>query len=177
MHRGLGASGAVMAAMIVYAFHFPYQKIYVYLVLPLPMWLAAVLYVAVDVFGVFGIGVRGIGYLAHLGGAIFGAAYYLTGFRFYHYLPDIARRERVPARRATPRLRVLPAEPPNEDETPEAVGAAVDAPSRPPARDEHFEAKVDAVLEKVSKYGQESLTAEERELLFQASERYKKRRK
>jgi hypothetical protein len=32
-------------------------------------------------------------------------------------------------------------------------------------------------LEKVSKYGQESLTPEERELLFRASEIYKKRRK
>ena len=36
---------------------------------------------------------------------------------------------------------------------------------------------MDAVLAKVSKFGQESLTPEEREILFKASELYKKKRK
>ena len=55
---------------------------------------------------------------------------------------------------------------------------AVEIPARPAnAPDEQLEAKIDAVLEKVSKYGQESLTPEEREILFRASELYKKRRK
>jgi hypothetical protein len=36
---------------------------------------------------------------------------------------------------------------------------------------------LDAVLEKVSKYGKESLSPEEREILVRASELYKKRRK
>ena len=76
-----------------------------------------------------------------------------------------------------PRLRVLPAVPEGEEDSEDPVGAAVEAPSQPAARDEHFEAKVDAVLEKVSKHGQDTLTPEERALLFQASERYKKRRK
>ncbi len=40
-----------------------------------------------------------------------------------------------------------------------------------------LDAKVDQVLAKVSKHGQESLTPEEREILFKASELYKKRRK
>jgi hypothetical protein len=68
--------------------------------------------------------------------------------------------------------------PAENDDTPEPVGAAVESPPRPrEATDENLEAKVDAVLEKVSKFGQESLTAEEREILFKASELYKKRRK
>ena len=177
LRHGVGASGAVMAAMILFAFHFPYQKIYVYFVLPLPMWLCAILYVAINVLGVIGVGDKGIGYLAHLGGAAFGCAYYLTGWRISPLIPEFARHEHVPARRATPRLRVLPAEPEADLDTDEPVGAAVDAPDRPPTRDEHFEARVDAVLEKVSKHGQDSLSPEERALLFQASERYKNRRK
>ena len=36
---------------------------------------------------------------------------------------------------------------------------------------------VDRVLEKVSRYGQESLTPEERDILFRAGEHYKKRRR
>jgi hypothetical protein len=73
---------------------------------------------------------------------------------------------------------VVPPPEPEEPETPEPVGAAVENQPRPKeAADENLEAKVDQVLAKVSKYGQESLTPEEREILFKASELYKKRRK
>ena len=51
------------------------------------------------------------------------------------------------------------------------------APRSSEAPDEQLEAKLDAVLEKVSKHGQGSLTPEEREILFRASELFKKRRK
>ena len=42
--------------------------------------------------------------------------------------------------------------------------------------DEQLEAKVDAVLEKVARSGQASLTEHEREILLRASELYKRRR-
>jgi membrane associated rhomboid family serine protease len=175
-HRGLGASGAVTAVLVVCAFHYPNLTVRLWFILPMRLWLLVALYVGLDILGVFGAGREGIGYLAHLGGALFGFLYYKTGWRVSWLLPG---RSSEPVKRAVPRLRVVPAEsdsPPEERDEP--VGAAVEAPKRPAgAADEQFEARVDAVLEKVSKYGQESLTAEERELLFQASERYKKRRK
>ena len=68
---------------------------------------------------------------------------------------------------------------PIEDDTPEPVGAAVESRAatrrRPPTSNSR--PRSIAVLEKVSKHGQESLTPEEREILFKASELYKKRRK
>jgi hypothetical protein len=54
------------------------------------------------------------------------------------------------------------------------TAAASSAPA--PESDEHLEAKVDALLEKVGRTGQASLTASEREFLQKASEVYKKRR-
>jgi hypothetical protein len=45
------------------------------------------------------------------------------------------------------------------------------------AVDEHLEAKLDQVLEKVARSGKESLTEDEREVLLKASEIYKKRRR
>ena len=42
--------------------------------------------------------------------------------------------------------------------------------------DEHLEAKLDQVLEKVARHGQDSLTESERQILFRASEVYKRRR-
>jgi membrane associated rhomboid family serine protease len=176
---GIGASGAVTAAFVVYAFNFPRQTVLLFFVLPMPMWVALILYIAIDTMGAMGIGRPGIGYIVHLGGALFGTVYYQTGFRFGRMF---TRKPRTAGQRARPQLRVVPVE--REDDTPTPVGAAVESQPRPkeagepkePA-DEQFEARVDAVLEKVSKYGQESLTPEEREILFKASELYKKRRK
>ncbi len=173
--RAIGASGAVMGLLVVYAFHWPHQRVLFFFVLPMPVWLLAVLYVGLDLMGAFQAEVikgkpAAIDYFAHLGGAFFGFLYYQTGFEFRRLF---ARRPR-----ARPKLRVVP--PPVDEETRERepVGAQVQAAPRPSeAADEQLEAKLDAVLEKVSKHGQESLTSEEREILFRASELYKKRRK
>lgn len=169
--RAVGASGAVMAVLIVYAFHFPHQKVLLFFVIPMPVWLFALLLAGADLLGAFGArpGVN-IGFVVHLAGALFGLLYYQTGWRFTRLFA------RKPGARVRPRLRVVV---PSADEEREPVGAPVEAaPPRPAeAADEQFEAKVDAVLAKVSKYGQESLTPEEREILFRASELYKKKRK
>jgi len=171
----LGASGAISALVVIFAFHFPREQILVFGILPMPMWVAAALFVGLDALGAVGVGRKGIGYVAHLSGALFGLLYYQTGFRFGDLF---GRRGRPTGARARPQLRVVPAEP--DAPTPEPVGAAVENPPRPAesgAVDEQLEARLDQVLAKVSKYGQESLTPEEREILFKASELYKRRRK
>jgi membrane associated rhomboid family serine protease len=173
--RALGASGAVSAVFILFACHYPHAQVRLWFLLPMPAWLLALLYVALAAF--FGMDDAqnarggGVGHLAHLGGAFFGFLYFQSGLRFTALLPR--RRE---AARVRPRLRVHA--PPVEPEEAEPVGATVEAPEKPAkASDEQLEAKLDAVLEKVAKHGQESLTPEEREILFKASELYKKRRK
>lgn len=166
----IGASGAVMATLVLFAFHFPWQRVHVWFIFPMPVWAVALLYVILDGLGAAGVGRGGIGYIAHLGGALFGALYFQTGIRFTHLF---ARSPRV-ARRMRPKLRVIP--PPVQEEIREPVGAAVESAPRPKEARDDLEAKVDAVLAKVSKHGQESLTPEEREILFKASELYKKRR-
>lgn len=172
----LGASGAVSALVVIFAFHYPREQILVFFVLPMPMWVAAALFVSLDALGALGVGRPGIGYIVHLAGALFGFLYYQTGFRFGDLL---SRRDRSSRPRARPQLRVLSVDP--DEETPEPVGAAVESPPRPKESgepvDEQLEARLDQVLAKVSKYGQESLTPEEREILFKASELYKRRRK
>jgi hypothetical protein len=45
-----------------------------------------------------------------------------------------------------------------------------------PAEDEQLEAKMDAILEKISRAGKESLTESERQVLLRASEVFKRRR-
>lgn len=166
----VGASGAVTAVLVVFACYFPRQRLLLFFVIPVPAWGVVVLFVAFDVIGAFGGGDGKVAYIVHIGGALFGLVYYQSGWQFSRLF---ARPPRVWAR---PKLRI--AAPPPEEQTPEPVGAPVEAPLKPAAAaDEQLEAKLDAVLEKVSKHGQESLTADEREILFRASELYKKRRK
>jgi hypothetical protein len=106
----------------------------------------------------------------HLAGAAFGFLYYKFQWRMMGVWEEIRSWFGTARRfRPRPRLRVYREE---EPATPVAL------PSGGPARevDEHLEAQVDAVLEKVSRHGQASLTDHEREILFRASEVYKKKR-
>jgi hypothetical protein len=168
--RAVGASGAVTAALVLFACHYPRQQVLLFFIIPMPVWLLVVLYIALDAMGALGAGDQRVAYAVHLFGALFGFLYFRSGRRLTDLWPGWPSR----GRRARPRLRVVPPEP----ESAEPVGAAVEAPPRAAeSNDELFEAKVDQVLEKVSKHGQESLTPEEREILFRASELYKKKRK
>jgi membrane associated rhomboid family serine protease len=167
--QALGASGAVTAVLVLYACHDPFHPVAFFMIISMPLWLLVVIYVGMDLMGSLGMGHRGIGYVAHLGGAAFGFTYYRSGLRFHQLVPGWPR-----SRRATPNLRVVHPEEGGYDE-PEPVPAAYEPP--PLTSDEPFESKVDRVLEKVSRHGQESLSPEEREILFRAGEVYKRRRK
>jgi membrane associated rhomboid family serine protease len=166
----LGASGAITAVLIVYAFHYPSRIIYIWL-LPIPIWLFVAFCVFKDLFGLVGTlqGVSaGTAFAGHLGGAAFGFAYFKQNWRVSNWLPDLSSWRRNQVRRRS-KLRVY-----REDEpmrTPVAVAA-------PPTFDvdEQLEAKLDAVLQKVSQSGRDSLTDSERQILVRASEIYKKRR-
>jgi membrane associated rhomboid family serine protease len=162
--QALGASGAVMAVLVLFALHFPSRTIRVFFLIPVPAWLCVIIMVGIDSYGWLTGNNGGVAVAAHLGGAAFGFLYH----RFQYRLTGLLAGLRLGRRRS--RLRVYPDDEPT---TPVAVAA----PPPPSADvDEHFEAKVDAVLEKVSRYGQDSLTDSEKEILFRASEMYKKRR-
>jgi membrane associated rhomboid family serine protease len=162
----LGASGAVTAAMVLYALHFPHKVILLFFVLPVPIWLFVGFQVIQDAFIFLGQRETGTAVTVHLAGAAFGFLYYKTQWRLTSLLPSI-RDWRAQQRR--PKLRVLRP----EDDLPEALAVGA-PPTLPP--DEQLEAKVDAVLAKVARSGQASLTDSERQILLRASELYKRRR-
>jgi membrane associated rhomboid family serine protease len=168
LHSALGASGAVNAVLILYACHFPTRIIRLFFLIPVPVWLVAVIWVALDVFGLIGpSGNDGVAHGAHLGGAAFAFLYYKCQWRLLSLWSWV--RSRKPSR---PRLRVYrEEEPPSRPRAP--VGVAT--PAKPDV-DEHLEAKLDQVLEKVARFGQDSLTESERQILFRASEVYKRKR-
>lgn len=162
----LGASGAITAVLVLFAFHNPQRVIYIWFVLPIPIWLLVVLQVALDSFVFLGNFRTETAVTCHLGGALFGFLYYKRQWRLLDLWSSF--RDLRP-RRARPRLRIYREE---SDTQPVPVSA-------PPDRadiDEQLEAKLDVVLEKVARTGQNSLTEGERDILLRASEVYKKRR-
>ncbi|NUP96242.1 MAG: rhomboid family intramembrane serine protease [Planctomycetaceae bacterium] len=66
----VGASGAILMLLIIVATLYPSRPI-VLLFVPMPIWLAAVIFVGLDLFGLIRGGV-GTAYLVHLGGAALG---------------------------------------------------------------------------------------------------------
>jgi len=74
----LGASGAIMAILGVLTVLNPGLKVYLYFVLPIPIWLLAIGYALLSVFGVFGSVTSAgdnIAHLAHLTGLGLGLLY------------------------------------------------------------------------------------------------------
>lgn len=156
----VGASGAVMAVMAVFIWYFPRQTVYIYGILPVPAWALGVLFVVIDLQGA---GWRGgnVAHVAHLAGGAFGLLYAWRGWNLggLSSLPAEWRRRQ---RRQSMRV-VRP-----DDE--------LDMPrQRQRADDDALQAEVDRILEKISRSGEASLTAKERETLVRASERFKQR--
>jgi membrane associated rhomboid family serine protease len=166
-----GASGAVTAVMVLGVFHFPHRQVYLMFVWPAPMWVLLPLQLIPDLYN-FLIAVRDqepppnrVAVTVHLAGALFAYVYFKRSWRLLDLWASVRSWKRE---RSRPRLRVYHEEAAVTPEPPRAA-PLLDF-------DEQMEAKVDAVLEKVARTGQDSLTENERQILLRASEVYKRRR-
>lgn len=67
----IGASGAIMGVLIAFAMYWPHERVYIWGVLPVQMWMMVTGYVLFDLFG-FG---ANVAHFAHLGGLAGGFLY------------------------------------------------------------------------------------------------------
>lgn len=151
---GIGASGAVMAIVVVTALLFPQRTILLMFVIPVPLWLLACIKLLGDVSGLAS-GGSGIAHAAHLGGAAAGLAFKLLDLRLF--ASPGQEEARAPLRRLIAGLRPSPRAP---------------QPPRPRV-DADTALQVDELLRKIHRDGIDSLSAEEREFLEGASARYR----
>ncbi len=164
-NSALGASGAITAVMVLFALHYPNRQILLMMFIPVPIWLFVLFQVGQDTFTFLNRTLTYTAVTCHLGGALFGVMYYRSGVRLLSLWPDW----RMPRVRSRPKLRVYR----EEEEKAQPVSVAA-----PPSSgvDEHLEAQLDKVLEKVGRTGKESLTEQERAILLRAAEVYKRRK-
>lgn len=147
----LGASGGIAGLVALFALNYPHRQVLLFFVIPMPMWVAAVLGLLWDVKGAIG-RTGDVAFTAHLGGALFGLMYYQFRWTLSRFIPAGAAWPKT-----KPRLRVhTPGDEVEEDELGE---------------------KVDAILKKIQEQGQDSLTWNERRLLEKASRKAREKLK
>jgi membrane associated rhomboid family serine protease len=157
----VGASGAVYAVLVAFAMMFPDRYIFIYFLLPIKAKYLIILLIA---FGIFSVGAESaVANLAHLGGAAAGFVYVIYLSRHYPFQGAV---ERLGWWMNSRRRRQ------KEEPYHEVVDAKVfDINERPKTEQELNQMKIDEILDKISRGGYQSLTEEEKKILFEASKK------
>lgn len=150
-----GASGGVAAIVVVFVLNFPHQKLYIIpFPFAVPAWIIGLLLVGGDLLGALG-GAHGsnVAYIAHLAGAAIGLLYHQSRIRLEEYLPsgNWFTNWKLPKLRR-PRLKI-----------------------HQPPRSPDLDRRADAILEKVHRYGADSISDEERKILDEYSRRMRQK--
>lgn len=156
----LGASGAVTAVIVAAATLVPNYQIYLYGLIRMRLvWLAVIL-VAMDV-AFFPNGNSG-GRLAHLGGALFGFLYiqYIRGSIGFDL--SFLNRIRNPFK---PRMTIIDERKIRNERKGKKSKPGRKSDSKRPNQDE-----IDSILDKINQSGYSSLSKDEKDILFKASE-------
>lgn len=149
----VGASGGVVAVVMLFIVNFPRQTILLFFVLPVPAWLLGVILVVMNLLGSAGYQDPNVAYGVHLVGVGFAAAYY-----YFHW--NLGRlTERISLDRLG-RGRNLHIHRPDDD-----------------GPDDKLNVEVDRILQKIHEHGEASLSRKERRTLETASRRYQKNRR
>ena len=172
-HGAIGASGAVMAVVCVFAMWNPHHTIRMYFLFPIQIRYLLLFYVIFDLHPVLlalsgTVTHTGVAHAAHLGGLLFGYLYYKNNWRLLPYWNRVSqiaggagsKRSRI----KKSNLRVY-----DEDAEPEPKKERVEKTKA----DLRFDDQLDDVLKKITESGQESLTEREKKILMLGSQRYR----
>lgn len=163
----VGASGAVYGVLLAFGMMFPERPIYIYFLLPIKAKYFVIMYMALEIFSVGSM--DGIAHFAHLGGALVGFVYLIAdGYRFgsssahphssgegfFTSISNIGRRKQ------------------EQQDYGEVTDAKVyDLFEKQNDAKKHHQQQIDDILDKISRDGYQSLSEEEKKILFEASKK------
>ena len=164
----IGASGAVYAVILAFGMTFPNERIFIF---PIPLPIKAkyfvMFYVAIEFFSALGTSGDGVAHTAHLGGMLFG----FLMIRYWNNHPtatfDRSRGEQFfeSLKRSFDERRQHGGQRQNPNMRAER-GGSKEADMEYNARKKANQEEIDAVLDKIRKSGYDSLTKEEKQILF-----------
>ena len=166
----VGASGAIYGVLLAFGLMYPDRPIFVYFLLPIRARYFVIFYIVVELYaGVTG-SADGIAHFAHLGGAAAGLIFLLFDWdtiplRKWWYewkagatrpprLGNTAYRDRYKTRGEISEARYYDVQGRDEDDD-----------------DEVSQERIDEILDKISKHGYQSLSEDEKRILFEASKK------
>jgi membrane associated rhomboid family serine protease len=179
----IGASGSVYGILVAFGYLFPNRNIYIYFLLPIKAKYLVVLYMILELFSVASSSGSGIAHVAHLGGAVVGILYLIltkskSGFKFFQDSSAGQSKftsffsssgDRIKTKRKPTFGKIF-----SEKDVADAEYTDVEEHDYKKEIEDHekeAQEKIDAILDKLSASGYQSLTVEEKRILFQESKK------
>ncbi|HMS34013.1 MAG TPA: rhomboid family intramembrane serine protease [Ignavibacteria bacterium] len=177
----VGASGAIYGILVAFGYLFPERKIYIYGLIPVKAKFLVILYMLIELFSVAGGSNSGIAHMAHLGGGVIGLIYLLvyykgspmkffdnSGFKdkFTSYTSSDKRTYSSPVYSNGANAK--------KEEAADAKYQDIhitDYKKEMESQEKLAQDKIDAILDKLSEGGYQSLTEDEKKVLFQESKK------
>jgi membrane associated rhomboid family serine protease len=174
--RMVGASGAVLAVVVLYALYYPRREVMFMFIIPVEMWLLVVAFIGYQVFLLLRGGNWQTAVESHLSGAAYGYLFKRFDLRWSRMPWNQVKR---------PRFRVIAPES-REVSAPRTSTVGPSWTSEPasiakPAAtavlpEEQLDARLDDLLAKIARVGRAGLTDEDNRVLQEASQRARNRR-
>ena len=177
----VGASGGVVAVVILYAMNFPNRTLLIYGIIPMPAWLLGLLIVGIDFYGAMK-GGGNIAHSGHLTGAAFAFLYFKGGWNLSQMSGALRNPGRVLGNRQK-RQGIRPHKPGRGEKSSQDQNGidqamtdlySADSAGEPSKKDSRQAAEIDRILQKVNDKGMDRLTRKEKKKLEEDS---RKRRK
>lgn len=155
----VGASGGIYGLLLAFAVFFPRRPIYLYFFIPIPAMYLIGFMILLELFSVGDLSLTA--HLAHIGGALIGLIYILVEKQFNWsidgFIDKILYRRQM-SYYSTRNSRYQDVE-------------YYDIEEKEQNEEKINQEEIDRILEKISKYGYQSLTDEEKRKLFEASKK------
>jgi membrane associated rhomboid family serine protease len=160
----VGASGAIYGVLLAFGMMFPDRLIFLYFFIPIKAKYFVILYMILEIISVGS--TDGIAHFAHLGGALVGFIFLIADG--YHFGSSFRRRSSNVFQ--SPFLRRQT--PPTDPYTNVSDANVYDIREHQASGEEiELQKRIDEILDKITKGGYQSLTEEEKRLLFEASKK------
>jgi membrane associated rhomboid family serine protease len=167
----VGASGAIFGVLLAFGMLFPNRLIYIYFFLPMRAKYLVILWIGLELmYGVTGTA-DGVAHFAHLGGAFVGFIYMAVDLNLIPFRTWVEGLKREAPQGSMDSPRVRRHDPPIQD------AQFYDIHSGRAMRHDQFGSQevtqevIDAILDKISTGGYQSLSDEEKRILNEASKR------
>ncbi len=177
----VGASGAIYGILVAFGYLFPNRNIYIYGLIPIKAKYLVVIYMLIELFSAVGGTNSGIAHMAHLGGGVVGLIYLLifykgSGNSFFNN-PGL-KNKFTSFSSSNKRSYSPPVYSNGTNKTKEDVADAkyqelstTDYKKDIETQEKLAQEKVDAILDKLSEGGYQSLSEDEKRILFQESKK------